>query len=257
MARIRSIKPELLEDEKTARLNHLEWRLFVSCLLLADDHGNFRAVPDRVKTAVLWAHLGEDVEKALDTLASVSLILLYEVDGQRYAHVNGWKKHQKVDHPGKALCPGPEKARESREGLAPDRDRDREKEGRGEEAPAGSREEWPPKLWPGGYWLQRFKIAWCSHYGSVAYGRGEEDAKAAADMTDLLEDLGEAERLHCQERADDLFRAYLAAKAGKHPFKWFVERFNGLRVDIAKSSAAGGAAQSHAARVAAVAARYE
>jgi hypothetical protein len=115
----------------------------------------------------------------------------------------------------------------------------------------------PGKLWAGWYWLQRFKIAWTEHYGSIGYGRGEEDAKAAADLTDMLEDLGEPERLRCQERVADLLRVFLAAKAGKHPFKYFVERFNGLRVDIAKTSAAGGAPQSHAARVAAVAARYE
>lgn len=135
MARIRTIKPELLEDERTALLPHAEWRLFISLLLLADDYGNFRAAPERVRGAALWGHPAEDAARLLAGLEKVSLIRLYEVDGQRYGHVSGWDKHQKVDHPGKPLCPPePERlssnpreslAKES-ETLAPDRDRDQD-----------------------------------------------------------------------------------------------------------------------------------
>jgi hypothetical protein len=132
MARIRSIKPELLEDERTARLTHVEWRLFVSMLLLADDYGNLRAAPERILGAAMWAHIREDVARILEGLAAADLVVLYDVAGQRYAHINGWDKHQKVDHPGKPLCPalseGSRVARENlartSEGLAPDQDRD-------------------------------------------------------------------------------------------------------------------------------------
>jgi hypothetical protein len=146
MARIRSVKPELLEDEKTALLPHDTWRLFVSSLLLADDYGNLRASPLLVHGAVFWAHAGVDVARMLRELGDAGLLKFYSVNGQRYAHINGWSKHQKVDHPGKPLCPGPEKgepegnggdgghggeqrstdSRKSREDLAPDRDRDRD-----------------------------------------------------------------------------------------------------------------------------------
>jgi hypothetical protein len=122
VARIRSIKPELLEDEKAAGLNHLEWRVFVSLFLLADDYGNFRAAPGRVSGAALWSHPGENVGAVLEHLRTVGLIRLYSVDGQLYGHLNGWEKHQKVDHPGKPSCPFPpateDDSRESREGLA-------------------------------------------------------------------------------------------------------------------------------------------
>jgi hypothetical protein len=50
--RIRTIKPELLEDDKTARLSHEEWRTFVSLLLIADDHGNCRANPKYLDGAI-------------------------------------------------------------------------------------------------------------------------------------------------------------------------------------------------------------
>ena len=139
MARIRSIKPELLEDERTARLTHVEWRLFVSLLLLADDYGNLRAAPERIHGAALWAHPREDLAKAIEGLVVAGLAVLYVVGGQRYAHINGWEKHQKVDHPGKPLCPAlSEGSRIPREDLAKpvealasdlDQDRDRDQEG--------------------------------------------------------------------------------------------------------------------------------
>jgi hypothetical protein len=130
VARIRSIKPELLEDEKTASLSHLEWRLFVSLLLVADDYGNFRAAPGRLRGVALWAHDDADVDGALTAIHRLGLVVLYEVDGQAYGHVSGWDKHQKVDHPGKPSCPGPDKgipkpsrdSRKSSEDLAPDLD---------------------------------------------------------------------------------------------------------------------------------------
>lgn len=110
--RIRSIKPEILDDEKTAALSHLEWRLFVSVWLIADDYGNFRGDPTFVMGQVLWA-AGESprsVAGALEGLQKVSLLTRYMVRGQTYFHVNGWDKHQKVSHPGKARMPGQDEA---------------------------------------------------------------------------------------------------------------------------------------------------
>jgi uncharacterized phage protein (TIGR02220 family) len=121
--RIRTIKPELLEDDKTAALTHEEWRLFVSLLLLADDHGCMRAHPVQLAAAVFWARESrEGLAKLLEGLASVSLITLYTVRGQEYLHVTNWTKHQKVDHPGQRRVPGPDEAdsREPREKLASD-----------------------------------------------------------------------------------------------------------------------------------------
>jgi hypothetical protein len=135
--RIRSIKPEILDDGVTAALPHLEWRLFVSLWLLADDYGNLRGAVAQIKGAALWSVADNEAKTkgALDHLASVGLIRLYTAKGQPYVHICGWSKHQKVDHPGKASIPGPELAdsdtcdasrnpledsRESRENLASD-----------------------------------------------------------------------------------------------------------------------------------------
>ncbi len=111
MGRIRTIKPELLEDERTASLAHEEWRLFVSLLLLADDYGNLRGNPRQIAGAVFWAR-DADVAQALDGLVVSGLVRAYTVRGQEYLAIAGWAKHQKVDKPGKPHCPGPEEADE-------------------------------------------------------------------------------------------------------------------------------------------------
>lgn len=139
--RIRSIKPEILEDEKTAALSHLAWRLFVSLWLIADDYGNLRGDPVYVLGQTLWAtrETRETIGAALEELAGAGLLVRYTVRGQGYYHIPGWSKHQKVDHPGKPRMPGPneadtkpsrdvktlaESSPNPRETLAPDRDRD-------------------------------------------------------------------------------------------------------------------------------------
>lgn len=139
--RIRSIKPEILEDEKTAALSHLQWRLFVSLWLIADDYGNLRGEPGYVQGQTLWAanETRGAVAGALDALTEVGLLTRYVVRGQTYHHITGWLRHQKVDKPGKPRMPGPDdpesvesshvetiletvagSPREPRETLAPD-----------------------------------------------------------------------------------------------------------------------------------------
>jgi hypothetical protein len=119
--RIRTIKPELIEDESTAGLSHEAFRLFVGLILLADDYGNFRAHPKQLEGQIFWlAGVKEGVESVLDELLKANLIMPYQVREQRYAHVAGWEKHQRIDKPGKPRCPGPNDSREIRETLATD-----------------------------------------------------------------------------------------------------------------------------------------
>lgn len=129
--RIRSIKPEILDDEVTANLDHLEWRLFVSTWLVADDYGNLRADPRQICGATLWAkETPETVAVALARLVELRLLTHYTVRGQSYLNITGWPKHQKVDKPGKPRMPGPHDAddeprddsRESREDVESEAD---------------------------------------------------------------------------------------------------------------------------------------
>ena len=149
--RIRSIKPEILEDEKTSNLTDHEWRLFVSLWLLADDYGNFRADTRWLTSQVFWATDNQDSREPLETLARLSVIRLYAVNGQSYGSIINWTKHQKIDHPSSPSVPGPDKedheqkqpvtessrdttdvlartSRESRWSLAPDQDQDQDQD---------------------------------------------------------------------------------------------------------------------------------
>lgn len=128
VGRIRTVKPEILEDDVTAALSDGAWRLFVSLFLLADDYGNLRANPRQIAGQAFWARPDADIVAMLDELATAGLVAIYSVRGQRYAAIKGWSKHQKVDKPGKPHCPPPEEAdasppefhdsRQSRDGLA-------------------------------------------------------------------------------------------------------------------------------------------
>lgn len=104
--RIRTVKPELLEDAVTAGLSDTAFRLFIACILLSDDYGCFRAESALLKGQVFWkADPSTPLEYAISELAP--LVRFYEVGGQRYGHIRNWEKHQKVQHRGRRHLPSP------------------------------------------------------------------------------------------------------------------------------------------------------
>lgn len=104
--RIRTIKPELLEDAVSAGLSDTAFRLFIAAILLADDYGCFRAETNFVSGQVYWkVSPSTPLEFAMGELAKV--VDFYEVNGQRYGHIRNWDKHQKVSHRGKRRVPAP------------------------------------------------------------------------------------------------------------------------------------------------------
>ncbi len=106
--RIRTIKPELLEDEKIADLSDAAWRLFVASWLLADDYGNARAGA-RYLAANVWQDTGkaEVAKAALAELVRAQRVLVYEVGGEPYLTIPTWKRHQRIDNASKPRVPGP------------------------------------------------------------------------------------------------------------------------------------------------------
>lgn len=103
--RIRSIKPELLDDNKACDLSDTAWRLFVSSWLLADDHGNLRA-DRRYLASQVWQDTTRDADAPLHELAKAGLVRVYCVRGSRYANIPGWARHQRIDNAGKPRVPG-------------------------------------------------------------------------------------------------------------------------------------------------------
>lgn len=108
--RIRTIKPELLEDAKVARLSCSAFRLFIGCISMADDHGNLRGELDYLRGQVFWGRPEVEVAQVLSELGSTELVHTYRVRAQAYLHVAGWEKHQKIDKPGKPKVPTPAEA---------------------------------------------------------------------------------------------------------------------------------------------------
>ncbi len=105
--RIRTIKPEILEDETVSSLSDGAWRLWVSLWTLADDHGNCRCSPKWFAGQIWWAK-GRDlieVEGYTAELAETNRIAIYQVRGGRYLHINNWDKHQRIDNAGKPRVP--------------------------------------------------------------------------------------------------------------------------------------------------------
>lgn len=117
--RIRTIKPEVLEDELAAALHDTAWRVWVSSWVMADDYGNFRA-----SMKYLAAQVWQDTSKAPDAVLAIellraavspasnqSMVFPYIVKGQRYAHIKGFNKHQRQDNASiKPRVPGFEEA---------------------------------------------------------------------------------------------------------------------------------------------------
>jgi hypothetical protein len=110
--RIRSLKPELLDDEKVANLSDTAFRVWVACVLTSDDFGTFRADPRLIDKTVYWAAVAErSVPVALGELQTSGMVRFYSVRGQTYGRFVNWKKHQRVDNAGKTgTLPGPEQA---------------------------------------------------------------------------------------------------------------------------------------------------
>jgi hypothetical protein len=129
--RIRTLKPEWLEDERLITASPAARTLSVALILLADDYGRGRGNPDILVPRIFPGHSREGRE-AFEELREAHFFGLYEVRGQTYFTIRNWSQHQRVDKPGTPRVPCPcglsEKDHECPanfpESLATDRDPD-------------------------------------------------------------------------------------------------------------------------------------
>lgn len=105
--RIRSIKPEILEDDEVVGLSDAAWRLWVSMFVLADDFGNLPS-SERFLASRVWQDSSRRLAAILGELRRAHRVNLYAVDGRTYAHICNWEKHQRIDNAGKRKVPPPE-----------------------------------------------------------------------------------------------------------------------------------------------------
>ena len=107
--RIRTIKPEWLDDERLVLAPATARVLSVSLIVMADDAGRGRA---NVTMLAARVFPGETCPRttAADSLAclvSARFVEVYEVDGQTYYQIRNWAKHQKIDRPKRSQLPPP------------------------------------------------------------------------------------------------------------------------------------------------------
>ena len=94
----RIIKESSCTSDTLASLTDFEerfwWRLTVNC----DDFGRSDARPAILKSKLfpLMDKTHKDISKALNRLASVGLVKVYEVDGRPFLQVVKWDKHQRI-----------------------------------------------------------------------------------------------------------------------------------------------------------------
>lgn len=110
MARKRMIDPSFWRDEKIGQCSFMERLLFEGLWTFSEDNGVGRANPLLLKADIFPydASLREaDITKSLDKLSSLGLILLYEIDCQKYYYINNFKKHQTINKPTPSALPEP------------------------------------------------------------------------------------------------------------------------------------------------------
>lgn len=101
MARIRSIKPEFWTSEQIVDMSTTARLLFIGMWTFADDAGRLPASTRRLKMQVFPADEVDQpsIQRLVDELRRVGLVVEYEVEGQRFWQVTGWDRHQRVDKP--------------------------------------------------------------------------------------------------------------------------------------------------------------
>lgn len=109
MARIRTIKPELPEDETLGACTRDARLLFILLWTRCDDHGRFRAAPALLRSLFPYDEdvTAQMVGEWLTELAESGRVELYEIESQKYGVIVNWTKHQRIDNAGKPLYPDP------------------------------------------------------------------------------------------------------------------------------------------------------
>lgn len=109
--RIRTIKPELVENAAIAHLSHEAFRTFICLITLADDYGNLAATPKRLQGIIFWGTPSKaGIEQLLDELEKANKIQRYVVQCKEYLFITGWYEHQYIQKRGKPRVPAIDEA---------------------------------------------------------------------------------------------------------------------------------------------------
>jgi len=109
--RIRTIKPEWLEDGRLLQLSDHARLLSIAFIVMADDHGNGQAEGRLLATRV-WPYLPRDeaekrCQSGCDELSAMGFVSFYVSNGEQLYHITNWTKHQKISNPSKPVVKPP------------------------------------------------------------------------------------------------------------------------------------------------------
>ena len=112
--RIRTIKPEFWTDKRVAGWDVFTRLTFIGLLSAADDYGRGSAEPAVLAAALYPFDLSREpietlasVSRALATLSREGRIKCYTISGESFYEVVNWRRHQRVDKPGRSRIPTP------------------------------------------------------------------------------------------------------------------------------------------------------
>lgn len=97
MARIRTIKPDFFTSEDIVSLSPLARLLFISTWLEADREGRFVWRPKNLKLRYLPGD-DCDIYALTDELLDAGLVVTYGVNGQTYAEIPSFTRHQVINN---------------------------------------------------------------------------------------------------------------------------------------------------------------
>lgn len=119
--RIRTLKPEMWDDEKIVALSRDARLLFLGLVTMADDEGRFRA-----RRTTIVGHVFPDdtdagglIDGWIAEVKEQGTVLFYLSEGTPYGAFRHWAKHQKINRPTPSDLPPPPSPRVVKEnGLA-------------------------------------------------------------------------------------------------------------------------------------------
>lgn len=104
MARIRTLKPDFWTDEKVVEVGFEARLFFVGMLNFADDAGNLQRSAKKLKMQIFPADT-IDCEPLIQSLIDIGLVIEYSVNGDKFLHIKGFCKHQKINRPSASNIP--------------------------------------------------------------------------------------------------------------------------------------------------------
>lgn len=132
MARIRTIKPDFWTDEKIVELSFEARLFFIGSWNFADDNGNLQRSAKKLKMQIFPAD-AIDCEPIIQSLITHGMLSEYEVNGETFLHIKGFRKHQVINRPSKTGLPAPDSGSTPTPLSEPSLTEGKGKEGKGKE----------------------------------------------------------------------------------------------------------------------------